>query len=211
MSRWPDRCRQGQAGFRPAGHGAGHGHHAGRARRAHRGQPSARRRMEFACGTGHAPGPCAHPLLQAADGCWPGAPAAGGRAGGPCRSPALRRHPCIPRRRDRPRPDRQDREQGPAQPQGEPPPRGAWRGRTAVTIGGTGHPPASDAGFAEPGRRSSERALSPRAFGPDGPIRGRTSYSSYSRKSYRGGSRASISARGIRLLTTNTPFSTWLM
>ena len=135
----------------------------------------------------------------------------GWRAGGSCRSPALRRHPCIPRRRDRPRPDRQDREQGPAQPQGEPPPRGAWRERAAGTIGGTGHPPASDAGFAEPGRRSSERAQSPRAFGPDGPIRCRTSYSLYSRKSYRGGSRASISARGIRLLTTNTPFSTWLM
>ena len=63
----------------------------------------------------------------------------------------------------------------------------------------------------KPGRRGSERALSPRAFGPDGPIRCRTSYSLYSRKSYRGGSRASISARGIRLLTTNTPFSTWLM
>ena len=86
---------------------------------------------------------------------------------------------------------------------------------------GTGTPQARSAGAVtrllrvrrsrKPGHRSSERAQPRRALGPDSPIRYRTSYSLYSRKSYRGGSRASISARGIRLLTTNTPFSTWLM
>lgn len=86
---------------------------------------------------------------------------------------------------------------------------------------GAGTPQARSAGkvthlpqirrLLKPGRRSSERAQPRRAFGPDGPIRCRTSYSLYSRKSYRGGNRASISTRGIRLLTTNTSFWTWLM